>query len=731
MAWTASPALRAAIDAPARQPISSLLIWVNGDDQPGIDFTYMMDGWSVDRTPSDTPENISRFAGSIAAQATITLTAWSEEIPGGDGQWKSRDLAPYVGRHTGFLARDFGIGLKVRLRTGFQTTAGAEELPMFYGRIDHVHVADDGAITLTCLDYAQDLQSDVELPPVGVANDSPGIRTQSIVEHLLRSGGFYRTAPPLGNCVLSVPAILPEVGEVAGPLQAEPSQPGRNTLNPAPSYDNRYVMTETYGPRDGVRLIVDGWWKAASTGINRTLVTIGADVQPAFGGNDGFRFGILSSGALYAGNIGGDTRFDTPAGIFPNDNAWHYIHFDIRHHTAGSTWTVYVDDQQYVVSMHNMKPPDNLSPIVILGGLVHEGVAIRLPGPDYQRTESYRYTWTPNYTTDVRGGSQTVRSIPRGMTGSAWSLINDIATATGAVCRWREDGVWRWQERDSWVQRRIQPTSGSYSGDRALLASGYSYSGASRLKSVTIDYLSLQVQRSTVAAPAWTASDVIIVPKNSTITLSFDSDTPIVGILPIIRTSTPTASSSYMQTVPANQVGDPAARVVAGLRVRPIPTANGFRMVVVNPLAFDVAMWDPTTGQPALTLQGWTVIGNDPVEYTMLASPRSRESLTLPPSAWRQDAIAARRMCDAIAAEAALPAVVFEQQEVVGDPRITVDDVVQLRAEDVMDELITAQIIGITATDTDMSWLVRACWAPIGLVLDVPGRMTLPGTLAV
>lgn len=730
MAYSVTSTLAAAIVSPQRRPVTELLIWLGGDVAAPTDFSYLMSDCQIKRDPSDSPEQASRFAGSISAEASITLEWLGDSIPGGDGRTKSREFLPYVGTLTSFRDADYGIGMKVQVRRGFITSIGPEYVAAFVGRIDGVASTGVAAVTLRCLDYAVDLQGQLTLPLAGILPGNPGLPLYMIVELALRTGGFYRTPPPLPDCVLSVPSLLPEIGDVAAPLINLPDQPGNFSRYTVFLYDNKYVMTSNYAPRPGQAIVIEGWFQSLSTAGVRTLVTIGADVAANPGG---LKLSVDATGAVTVSPINDSVNLRTPAAVWPNDSAWHYLLVKFTPNGGLSSCFIRVDAVDYSTTYNSlsnrvdMQPADNGSRIVIIGGLAHEGVMVRMT-PTSGYTQPNRNTWAPNYQTDLQGTSPRIMAIPRGQTGSAWDIIKQIAVDTGAVCRWKEDGTWRYEEYSSLIARRISATVSDYDHTRALNAAGYSYDASSRRGSVAVDYTEYALLRSTVAAPAWAATDVITVQPRRTEVLNFDTDNPVIGIFALSQTSVLSTTYSSFQAVPASQVPDPAAQIVTGVTIQITPTAMGFRATIRNPLSQAISLWNPATGNPALTLQGWTVTGNEPRRLTANATPKSKEILELQSSPWRQVRGDASQMANNIAGEVAMPAVVFEQIQVVYDPALTVDDIIRIRAPAIMDALVPCQIIGIAGSDYESALTVRACYPPTGWVLGVPGRSELGST---
>lgn len=735
MPQTLTPTLAAAALSSVRQPITQLLVWLAGDAGPSTDLSYMLAAPpEVDRVPQDTPEYVSRFAGSIASQVAVSLDWQGDSIPGGDGLYKSRDLAPYVGTIASLQSADFGLGAKVQIRTGFVTTLGRETVPAFTGRVDSVDVADDGSVILHCLDGIAQLLAQVSLPTAFVDKTSPRytMPTYLLVEFLLRSGGMYLTPPPGDGCVLSVPGILPEIGTAADPISTastdwgNPAYTNFGRYPAARATTDNYVSTANYAPVVGTVVIVEGWFRADPT-ISQTVVDISSS-----GTSGGMGFNIPSSGSLsWQAPLTG-SPLTVSAGTWPGgDNGWHYVYAELTHTSGGCSWYTKIDSAaaQTGTSTTSLLTADNGSRLTTVLGTTREGVQVRYTtAAKIAASRPLNNAWAPTYAPMVLGTTPEINCVPPGQSGAVIDLIRGIATATGATFRITEAGVWRWEEQDSRVARRLAATTADYDDTRALNVSGYSYSSASRLSSVTIDWTQFGLQRSTATNPAYAESQVLIGPAATTTNIEITTPAPLIGILPPGQTSVGSASYSSFQAVAAYQVGDPAARIVSRITVQAVANPTGFTLTIANANSFDVALWDPATGNPALSLQGWILVGTNPLTYTSNASPRTLETLVVSPSPWRQTRAFATAMADQIAAEVSLPAIVFADQQIAVDPGLTVDDVVRIRAPQIMNSLIPCQLIGMKADDTVATITVRACYPPIGWVLDLTGRSELDAT---
>ena len=211
MAWTVPPEVRAALSAQDRPVAVYFAAKLGG---VWVDYSYLVEDWSVDRTPSESPEQVSRFAGSIAAQASVRLNRKFRDNPDSDPKLLSTDFAVYAGgAATEFLAQDYGLGVEVSIAQKVSADGVTQWLYLFSGKVTGVSVGDDGSTTLTCTDRCSSLLAKAELPVMAVDPNSPPMPVYMVVEHLLRLGGWYRTPPAPADCVLSVSGLLPEVGD--------------------------------------------------------------------------------------------------------------------------------------------------------------------------------------------------------------------------------------------------------------------------------------------------------------------------------------------------------------------------------------------------------------------------------------------------------------------------------------------------------------------------------------
>lgn len=269
----ATQTLKDAIASPSRKPVLQITLTLGGTD---YEFTSIPDqslnmitGYSLQRTPQDQVIRASQISGTIAAQCNFTLQGWQATVDG--GFLSSDDLSIYKAGFDALRDNDYGIDAKVAVRQGFVTTAGVETVQVFVGFVDKIDVSDDGAISFLCLDGAGRMQGEATLPAA-----APGpTAVEQVVELLLRAGGHYRTPPPIGNCVLSLPSNLPEIGSHAIGAHRTVARDGKS-WSYAPTwsvptvafyFEPKYRMTKTLNPVPGDVVIIEGRFKNPRMGI--------------------------------------------------------------------------------------------------------------------------------------------------------------------------------------------------------------------------------------------------------------------------------------------------------------------------------------------------------------------------------------------------------------------------------------------------------------------------------
>lgn len=733
----ATQTLKDAIASPARQPVLQITLTLGSED---FEFTTIPDqnlnmitAYSLQRTPQEQAIRASQISGTIAAQCNFTLQGWQATVDG--GFLSSDQLSVYKAGFDALRDNDYGIDAKVAVRQGYVTSAGVETVQVFVGFVDKIDVSDEGAISFLCLDFAGRLQGDATLPAFlsgsEAANES--IRPQIVAEHLLRSGGFYLTPPARPGCVLSIPSLFAEVGQITTPVYTSTTaswsrhwraQKVGNYFQSAASY----TMTEPFAPRVGTVIAVEFWASNNIFGLNNGI-SIGGCLTI---GNDSAGY-IRFNGNRTAYNAGG--RFSEGAG-----NGHFYI--EVTYVATGIEWYFRRDsavgDYEYSGSIaandfYVTSDPDAADKVVWVwdeiysAGIIFEGLSVTL-GDSLSFSRVTNANWVPNFETSIVADESLGRLayMPQ-LTGSTWSLLQEMSGSSGGCVRWTEQGVFEWLDRSATSSRTYSAPIQTLSDDRALVTSGYSYDSSSRRSDVTVKVSrsALQEKRKGIDPPSWTCPDVVVVKANSTQTILLSPDVTFTHVLQM----------EYRFT-DAGLVGDPAAwwsdQHQSPWSVRAVAhvlTSGELQLVVNNWSSVDLAFWDPVSGEPYLQVWGTILTGTDQYEArTFGASARSKQPLLLEASQWQQVSVEAIAQAEAIAAEAALPAIVFSQQQAVGDPTRTVGDVIDLQASTLMDDPVPCIIIGKDAGIAEDTLTVVPCYPPTGWVLGVTGRSELGTT---
>lgn len=738
MAISVSSTLAAAITSPARQPVLQVTLTLGGTDYTFQSTTDqdMITGYNLQRTPQEQVIRASQISGTIAAQCNFTLQGWQATVDG--GFLSSSDLSIYKAGFSALRDNDYGIDAPVVVRQGFVTTAGVETVQVFTGYVDRFNVNSDGSVSFSCLDFAGRLQGATAVPAaVGVSVVSGSSATSGpaaylaplpvgpVIEYLLRKGGFYLYPPALGNCVLATHSYVPDIGRLDA-LTGSMNYRSDTTKWKGSAYGQKgsvFQMTQPYTPFVGQTIIVEARFGVTSS-IDREFLRIGDLVISRQATTN---FMVLTVGAT---SIVTNAVLPTPP--WPSDPGWNYYYFEISHTATGTSWFVQRDTATWSgTSSTSLAVQDGST--VAIPGIPYEGLSIRFETTG-QFTRVVRDTWLPNFTltwrvsTTYRAGSIPV--IPE-TKGSAWALLGEIAAAFGARFRWTEAGAFEWMSRDILQGLRTVGGGRQYDGSRALMASGFSYEGASRIGSVKATWRDPSINTSTPTEPAWAATDVITAPASARTVLTFQTTNPIVRIdPPVAGYSFPGTSRSRYTAVPAYQVGDPAAAdVTANVKITATPTPGGFTATIVNRWNQDIALWDPVTLAPAFYIIGTEVVGSDVVvNHTFDGSAKSTETFEVPDSPWRLDRAAALQEAELIAADGALPALVLSSQQVVSDLRTTVTDVVLIQDPNLMDAPVPCIVIGKDSDLTEDTLTVVPCYPPTGWVLGVTGRSELAAT---
>lgn len=713
----ATQTLKDAIASPGRKPVLQITLTLGGADYvfetgTGLD---MITGYSLQRTPQDQVIRASQISGTIAAQCNFTLQGWQATVDG--GFLSSSDLSIYKAGFDALRDNDYGIDAGVTVRQGYVTTAGVETVQVFVGYVDRIAFGDEGQVSFTCLDNAKKMQATGANAVIPLK-----VHPEAFVEDLLRQAGFYRTPEPLPGTVFWMPNAVVVIGDPAkwfGPptrtlrFAADGELPANWTSTMARGGPNGSIYYQAPGPSD-----------VAMGTIGTTSVVEAAHIWAP--DPDNFMMGSDAGMIITAGMLltaGDPSLYIGPRGNFvdtgvdlPSDQNAHYLMFDVSLVSASTfNWYLNLDGNEYQGSGSYSRSGWYWG-INVLGDNYVEGFSVRVVKTDgYVRQP--RPDWTPPFEAVWRGSAPLL--LPAvAKTGKIIDLINEIADGVGARWRWTEDGTFLWENapeiRDSLFDNAVAGVDDT----RALLSSGYSYDGASKMASVSMGYqVRKYVSRTfTTDDPIWSSDDGLTLAANSKETLRVTTTDPIAETTDV-----------WWTAVKAEQAGDPSAVVLdrysatAYLSVSKVGL-NELTIVVGNLLPYPITFWDPTGSRPPLAVYALAYGVEEERRTFMQGGQGAIESISLPESVWVQDKDATQARTDAIAAEASLPAIVFDQLRTVGDPTRTVGDVINLQAAGLMDAPIPCVIIGKDNDLDEDTLTVVPCYPPTGWVLGAEGR---------
>jgi hypothetical protein len=338
----------------------------------------------------------------------------------------------------------------------------------------------------------------------------------------------------------------------------------------------------------------------------------------------------------------------------------------------------------------------------------------------------YNFGWAPNYSAVLNTQPVRVSGIAA-QTGPAWGTIQQVAKAYGDVAWFDGAGVFRYETRSTWKARRFAAAARLLDETR-IVAGEPQWSTSSVCKTVSASVQTPQVAQSTVAAPAWVATEVYTVAARSTVSFQvdlggyqvFDIKAPQFGV-------SASALRTWFYPVPASSVGDPAATAIGSVTVKVAPNAAGFVVTVTNPNPVAIALWEPTTGGPYLIVHGKTIRWPEAKTITANAGALIGQDLALGDNPWRQDATTAAAWLDDIAGELGLPQVMWPSVTILADPRRSIGDVLSMDDDRLMDVTHPVQIVGTNYNlpaegRHEVTLTVRGAYRPTGWAMDVTGR---------
>lgn len=709
------------------------------------DLTRYVTSLTIDASiTSDLPEQTRLVTGYSAAQATLSC-AGVDPI---DSQWRTLSWLISPANPAGPLYRQPKAGANLRLRLGVVGDVGIEYVPAFTGPVRlPTTVAKDRRVEIQALDPSSRLTRRVALPQV-TANDLQGnstlrcgLNSQWIVDFILRQNGVYSCPPPRVGCAYSATmhgSTWPEVGTITssalyrdddgdGTPEAVAERPPfiQMTYGLGISNDGQgsgaFVRTDatlasTIQTGSGFSLLydacverstqaVDGWsleLRSAVSAGKQNLVTVSASSatswKPKIVWNDGTTTTTVAC-----------TTLTVPAGLSRLQVLATYTSNTVQ------SVTFQVDGTTETVAGAAPYPAD---------AVLHALISCRVQASN--GLEAVQFSQGPSGlipqlrffqpSAVLEAGLNELQVMPL-VTDDPWPTLQEIAKAEAGVCIFDQTGVFRfWNRRHWWF-------------DSTAATVQDTLTTATSLKAVTIEestdglrnHIRVTTTPRVVHPPGivWQTERLIGLNPHQSGTIEAKFATPVIGLsttFTIIPGGGAVTNSGYRAAKRANGTGG----AVTNLQFAVTATADSAKITITNPNGFAVYLVSPTgvgypaasDGKPSLLLYGSSITdATDTTDTTDSAGSSAyvAEAITpeaeagtapdrlyeAPTSPWMQDADSADSLALDLLSALAAPPPLIRDVEVVGDPRRSLGDRVQLVDADGLSLDDPAWLIGL------------------------------------
>jgi hypothetical protein len=710
---------------------------------------------------SDLPEQTRLVTGYSAAQATLSC-AGVDPI---DSQWRTLSWLISPANPAGPLYRQPKAGANLRVQLGVVGDAGAEYLPAFTGPVRlPMTIAKERRVEIQSLDPASRLTKRVALPQV-TANDLQGnsvlrcgLNSQWVVDFILRQNGIYSCPPPRVGCAYSATmhgSTWPEVGTITssalyrdddgdGTPEVVAERPpfiqmtyGLGISN-AGQGSGAFVRTDatlasTIQTGSGFGLLydavversvqaVDGWsleLRSAVSAGKQNVITVSASSatawKPKIVWNDGTTMTTVAA-----------TTVTVPTGLSRLQVLATY--------TSNTVQSVIfqVDATTETVAGAAPYPAD---------AVLHALVSCRVQASN--GLEAVQFCQAPSGVIPqlrffqpaavLEAGLNELQVMPL-VTDDPWPTLQDIAKAEAAVCIFAQTGVVQFWNRRHWYLATAAATVQD------------TLTTATSLKAVTIEestdglrnHIRVTTTPRVVHPPGivWQIEGLHGMNPHQTITIWAKFATPVIGLsttFGIIPGGGVVTGSAYRAAKrPAGGGG-----AVTNLQFVVTPFADSAKVVVTNPNGYVVYLVSPSgvgypaasDGKPSMLLYGSPITdASDSTDTTTSAGSSAyvAEAMTpevtagttpdrlyeAPTSVWMQDSDSADSLALDLLSALAAPPPLIRDVEVVGDPRRSLGDRVQLVDPD-----------GLSLNDP--AWLIglRTTYGPAGLTQSATLRL--------
>ena len=701
---TASSSLGDAIEASARQPqISVAADWDrDGDTADSLeDLTDLVTEVTIRRSiTSDLPAEANLVSGGAAGQLDVRLEGMTPD---------GRTVPEVFSGYSGALGTE-PLGAPVTAELGMLTDAGTELLGSFRGRVRSVEVDQQGA-SINALDGSESMRTAVTLPvfeanPAGA--DKPGLTLGFPLNEALRLNG-YQSQPPARSSVVFHASLHGSLSPYVGTLLG--------VYGPGQAYSvNTPPIFAGVGSGEGM-LLADGSGRGFTaqfaTGAGTTPATVGgvaflelfevsvsangiSDTVEALAvvwGTDlvapsGYvALGIRRNGQVaFRGSKDGVTADIglSAAGVAPTDGTPFYAAMHVTNTSGGWSVRIRIDGTTIPLT------------VAATGGAAltraYDVAVLYTPSAEHRSvvrgvqftTEPYAAgMWSDGFVpTVVLDPTLTeLQVMPAVESAAPWPLLQEIASADGGVLLMDETGGVRYKNR-----RTIGGAASVavIDSERALIDLGSTRSVDVVRNIVSVSASGYDADRDLTLI--WSASEVLRVPGGGTLSLSIETDGPILAVDAVfayysLGTQVDPYGSGYRASQNSDGTGGDASNLSIGF------TAGYPQRLVLNignPNSYDVylvenSLASTTRGQPMLQIAGRLARPRQSEYRAIAADPASiatygEQAIDVPATVWRQSNVSARELADDLLARLKEPHPVVSDIPVIADPRLQLGD---------------------------------------------------------
>lgn len=659
-------------------------------------------------------------AGLVEGFASSQLTAVLDGTLSDNTTHVVDALAPY--RPTAALYRKALLSAPVACSIGLNTASGSSLVQQFTGQVRSIRV-DSGtrSAELIAADPAELLRAPITLPSYGIGRSDVvvdrsrfGVRTQAIVDYVLRQNGIYASPPPHPLAQISCTGhgwLAAEIGRSAvpvGTLNAALDIGSDSWWVPGPfgmlavrgkfftngstingSFANQWFSArEQLGITEGNGFGMSAWVRIGNDMNLGTGTSDQFTLYPMVDTSLTFIMGFTTAGVMYGGT--NFTTFSRPIGT---PTQWQYValHFQIL---TGGGGTVLRFRQDGTTSSGLLATAGSAS---VIGPFLRANVQTQTvdwsnfqvwfdPEPPDDSAWPGE-TWTSQVDL-IDPGLNVLTNLPDVTNADSWTVIKDAVAAEYGTVGFNSAGLFYFKSRD----HATDPTSieKTATADTSLLNLSVTSSTDSVRNIITTE---------TTAGYMDSTTSVIVDASDAA---EFDSppgttvwEVPLDYGVNEIRNFNMTAlphiagvpSTNWNDTILngyiAVKASDPSTEITSGITVYFLMAADRLGWLVVLNTTSSIVRFATIGGtSAALRVQGYRLISEAPV-LGQVSDPASisvygSRMLALSGSPYRQLESAMEPIARTILTDLSTPVPVLDQITINGDPRVSLGDTIQL-----------------------------------------------------